>query len=127
MAKNEEEMLLLELLPTVANGFLKKRRTEEFEAAKVGAQAEAAVAEAEEKGADEPVTGPVYKTEMGGRIVEMRVKPGDAVKKGQVMFVYEAMKMENDVEAPADATVKRVFFAPGDVIATDDVIIEFQD
>ncbi len=129
LAKNDEEMLLLELLPTVANGFLKKRRTEEFEAQKAAAPAAEAEAPATETAAADngPITGPTYKTEMGGRVVEMRVKPGDTVKKGQVMFVYEAMKMENDVEAPADATVKRVFFAPGDVISTGDVIIEFKD
>lgn len=127
LAKNDEEMLLLELLPNVANGFLKKRRTEEFEAQKAENPAEALKAEEKAADAAAPVTGPVYKTEMGGRIVEMRVKPGDTVKKGQVMFVYEAMKMENDVESPFDGTVKRIFFAPGDVIATNDIIIEFND
>ena len=129
LAKNDEEFLLLELLPTVANGFLKKRRTEEYEAQKAQeapAESKADAAEAS-KGADEPVTGPVYSAEMGGRIVEMRVKPGDSVKKGDVLFVFEAMKMENDVEAPADGVVKRVFFNPGDVISTNDVIIEFND
>ena len=127
LAKNEEEMLLLELLPTVANGFLKKRRTEEYEAQKAAAPATDTAKEEATVDANAPITGPVYKTEMGGRIVEMRVKPGDAVKKGQVMFVYEAMKMENDVESPMEGTVKRVFFNEGDVIATDDIIIEFAD
>ena len=128
LAKDNEEFLLLELLPTVANGFLKKRRTEEFEANKATeAPKEAESAAETPTGDNEPVTGPVYRTEMGGRIVEMRVKPGDEVKKGQVMFVYEAMKMENDVESPVDGTVKRIFFNNGDVISTNDIIIEFKD
>lgn len=59
-------------------------------------------------------------------MVEVRVKPGQAVKKGDVMFVYEAMKMENDVQAEKDAVVKRIFVAPGDVIATGDTVIEFE-
>lgn len=126
LAKNEEEMLLLELLPTVANGFLKKRRTEEYEAQKAAAPAQEVVVEEKTADANEPITGPVYKTEMGGRIVEMKVKPGDAVQKGQVIFVYEAMKMENDVESPVEGTVKRIFFGEGDVISTNDIIIEFE-
>ena len=127
LAKNDEEMLLLELLPTVANGFLKKRRTEEYEAQKASAPAtEPEKVEENTASADEPITGPVYKTEMGGRIVEMKIKPGDEVKKGQTIFVYEAMKMENDVESPVDGKVKRVFFAPGDVISTNDIIVEFE-
>ena len=126
LAKNDEEMLLLELLPTVANGFLKKRRQEEYEASKTEKPAETLAAEEAADDADAPITGPVFKTEMGGRIVEMRVKPGDKVKKGDVMFVYEAMKMENDVEAENEATVKRIFFGPGEVISTGDIIIEFE-
>ena len=63
---------------------------------------------------------------MGGRIVEINVKPGDTVKKGSVMMVYEAMKMENDLEAPRDLKVKRVFVAPDEVVGTDARLIEFE-
>ena len=127
LASNDEEMLLLELLPTVANGFLKKRRTEEFEAAKAAnppAEETPAAASATDNA---PITGPTWQAEMGGRVIAMNVKPGQAVKKGDVMFVYEAMKMENDVTAERDAVVKRVFANEGDVIATGDTVIEFND
>ena len=56
----------------------------------------------------------------------MDVAPGDKVKKGQTLLVYEAMKMENDVAAEADSTVKRVFVRPDDVVGTDAVLIEFE-
>ncbi|MDE6702748.1 MAG: carboxylase, partial [Muribaculaceae bacterium] len=72
LASNREEELLLELLPTVANGFLRRRRTEEFEATnaeKAKKEAEAAPAVAQE-----PITGETLVAPMGGRIIEVNVK-----------------------------------------------------
>ena len=43
---------------------------------------------------------------MPGKIVDVKVKVGDAVKKGQTVLVLEAMKMENDIVAPEDGTVE---------------------
>jgi pyruvate carboxylase subunit B len=129
LASNNEEYLLLELLPNVANKFLRNRREEEYKAKQPAEapKAEAAAAAAPAKAAaDEPITGEVFRAPMGGRIVEIKVKAGDAVKKGAVMMVYEAMKMENDLEAPRDLTVKRVFVAPDEVVGTDALLIEFE-
>ena len=64
---------------------------------------------------------------MGGRIISVDVKAGDKVKKGQLLLVYEAMKMENDVTAERDATVKRILVAPGEIVGTDAALIEFED
>jgi pyruvate carboxylase subunit B len=128
LASNNEEYLLLELLPNVANKFLRNRREEEYKA-KQPAEAPKAEAAAEapaKAAADEPITGEVFRAPMGGRIVEIKVKAGDTVKKGAVMMVYEAMKMENDLEAPRDLTVKRVFVAPDEVVGTDALLIEFE-
>ena len=123
-ASNREEELLLELLPSVANGFLRRRRTEEFEAA----QAEVAKKEAAAAPAvvAEPITGETLVAPMGGRIIEINVKPGDKVKKGDILLVYEAMKMENDVTAEKDETVKRVFVTVDQIVGTDAVLIEFE-
>ncbi len=123
LASNDEEYLLLELLPSVANGFLRRRRQQEHEAANPVAQAEAA---AEEEAAAEPVTGPTLLAPMGGRVISVNVKKGDAVKKGDILMVYEAMKMENDVTADKDCTVKRVFVKPDDVIGAEALLIEFE-
>ena len=123
LASNGEEELLLALLPTVANGFLKRRRQEEA-AAKAPAKEE--VKEEKPAAKDEPVTGPTLKAPMGGRVVEIKVKPGQEVKKGDVLMVYEAMKMENDINAEAAGTVKRIFVAPDQVVGTDDLLIEFE-
>ncbi|MCM1066706.1 MAG: carboxylase [Muribaculaceae bacterium] len=124
LAKNNEEELLLALLPTVANTFLRKRREEEY---KASAPAKEEVKETVVEAApQEPITGPTLKAPMGGRIISLDVKPGDAVKKGQILLVYEAMKMENDVTADGEYTVKRIFVKPNDVVGTDAVLIEFE-
>lgn len=127
LASNNEEMLLLELLPSVANGFLRKRRSEEYEAQRQNEVASAPVAEVVEEEPTEPITGPTLVAPMGGRIISVNVKNGQAIKKGDLLLVYEAMKMENDVEAEKDGVVKRVLVSEGDVVNTNAPLIEFQD
>jgi biotin carboxyl carrier protein len=60
---------------------------------------------------------------MAGTIVRVNVKPGDAVKKGDVLAVLEAMKMENDICSPADGTVATVAVSQGASVATDEVLV----
>ena len=123
LATNKEEELLLELLPSVANGFLRRRRTEEYEASRPAA------AEVKEEAAaqdEAPITGETIKAPMGGRVIEVNVKAGDTFTKGKTLLVYEAMKMENDVTAPRDGVVKRVFVRPDQIVGTDAVLIEFE-
>lgn len=124
LAANNEEYLLLELLPAVAKNFLRKRREEDFknDTAATEAQIEAAV----EENAPEPITGPVLSAPMCGRIVEINVKPGQHVSKGDVLLVYEAMKMENDIEAEEDCTVKRILVDLDQQVANDTPLIEFE-
>lgn len=127
LASNDEEYLLLELLPNVANKFLRNRRAEEYAAKQPKEQPKATeAAPAQEEAAEEPITGSVFRAPMGGRIIEIDVKAGDKVKKGQRMMVYEAMKMENDLEADRDLTVKRVFVKVDEVVGTDAPLIEFE-
>lgn len=125
LAQNDEEYLLLELLPAVATGFLKNKRKAEYEAANAAAAA-AAKAEEEANCPYDPVTGPTLKAPMGGTIIEIDVKPGDKVKAGQKLLVYEAMKMENDLESEIDGVVKQVLVQNGDVVGTNQDLIEFE-
>lgn len=129
LASNDEEYLLLELLPSVANTFLKRRRAEEWEEKHAAEKAEAeAKRQAEEaaKEPEEPITGPVLSAPMGGRIINVNFKAGDKVKKGDVILVYEAMKMENDVEAENDAVIKRIFVKSDEVVGTEAPLVEFE-
>ena len=74
---------------------------------------------------DGPVTGPTLNAPMGGTVIELHVKPGDKVKKGQSLLMYEAMKMQNEIESEGDYTVKRILVKEGEVIAAGQPIIEF--
>ena len=63
------------------------------------------------------------KAPMPGNLIKVNVKVGDAVKKGAVLCVLEAMKMENDIMAPADGVVASVEVAQGASVATDAVLV----
>ncbi len=124
LASNDEEYLLLELLPSVANGFLRRRRTEEFKPVEAPAKEETTTQKTSAQ-TEAPITGETLKAPMGGRVISVKVKAGDKVKKGDILLVYEAMKMENDIIADKDGVIKRVFVKTDDVVNTDDVMIEF--
>lgn len=63
------------------------------------------------------------KAPMPGTILKINVKVGDSVKKGDVVCVLEAMKMENDICAPEDGVVASVEVAQGASVATDAVVV----
>lgn len=125
LAQNDEEYLLLQLLPAVATNYLKGVRKAENAAAAPKQEAAAAPAAAEVK-ETVAITGPVLKAPMGGKVIEIKVKPGDKVKLGQTYLVYEAMKMENDLAADLEGTVKRVLVEEGDTIGTDQALVELE-
>ena len=60
---------------------------------------------------------------MPGNIFKVECKPGQAVKAGDVLIVLEAMKMEIEVSAPADGTVKSVAVNVGATVNTDDLLV----
>ena len=53
---------------------------------------------------------------MPGKILAVKVNAGQAVKRGEVLLVLEAMKMENEIVAPQDGTVASVNVAVGDSV-----------
>ena len=60
---------------------------------------------------------------MPGTILDVKVSVGQAVKKGETVCVLEAMKMENDIPAPADGTVASINVQKGASVAANDVIV----
>jgi len=64
-------------------------------------------------------------TPMPGKIIQVLVKAGDAVKRGQPLAMLEAMKMEHTLAAPADATVESVNVAQGDQVPAETVVVQF--
>ncbi|NCS65428.1 MAG: sodium-extruding oxaloacetate decarboxylase subunit alpha [Betaproteobacteria bacterium] len=65
-------------------------------------------------------------TAMPGTIVDVKVKVGDKVKAGDGIFIIEAMKMENEVQAAVSGTVVSVLIAKGDAVTPDQVLVEIQ-
>ena len=60
---------------------------------------------------------------MQGMVLKIKVNTGDKVQKGTVVAVLEAMKMENDIVAPCDGTVKQILVSRGTTVNTDDILI----
>ena len=60
---------------------------------------------------------------MPGTILDMKVSVGQAVKKGEVICVLEAMKMENDIPAPCDGVVVSINAQKGATVASNDIIV----
>jgi pyruvate carboxylase subunit B len=65
-------------------------------------------------------------TAMPGTIVDVKVKPGDKVKAGDGVLVIEAMKMENEVQAPVAAPSSASFVVKGDAVTPDQALVEIQ-
>ena len=59
---------------------------------------------------------------MPGKILDVKANVGDAVKKGQVILILEAMKMENEVVAPEDGTVASIEVASGATVEAGDTL-----
>ena len=68
------------------------------------------------RGEDETGGAGVIKALMPGRIARLLVAPGAAVRKGAGLLVLEAMKMENEIQSPADGVVDEFFVKPGDTV-----------
>ncbi len=62
-------------------------------------------------------------SQMTGRIIRVDVEPGRQVKEGDVLLIIEAMKMENEVLAPAAGTVKEVAVAAGARVSEGDLLV----
>ncbi len=60
---------------------------------------------------------------MPGTILDVKVAVGASVKKGDVICVLEAMKMENDIPAPCDGVVASVNVSKGASVAANDVLV----
>ena len=60
---------------------------------------------------------------MPGKILSVAVTAGQAVKKGDVLCILEAMKMQNEIVAPHDATVSEVRVAANQTVATGDALV----
>ena len=74
-----------------------------------------------------PVAAPAGATTitcpMPGTIIDIKVAVGDTVAEGQVLVVFEAMKMENEIVAPCAGTVAGIHTNKGDAVESGAVLI----
>ncbi|WP_281968091.1 acetyl-CoA carboxylase biotin carboxylase subunit [Roseovarius nanhaiticus] len=73
-----------------------------------------------------PDTSKMLLCPMPGLVVKMNVEVGDEVQEGQALCTIEAMKMENILRAEKQGTVSVVNAGPGDSLAVDEIIMEFE-
>jgi pyruvate carboxylase subunit B len=149
--KGEEDVLTYILYPAIAPSFLKGERKPEDLPSKtkqmstpteiphamevevdgevfnvrilsVGGSAVAVTAASAQKIPRGDIQGGV-KSNMQGMVLEIAVSRGSEVKKGDLLLVLEAMKMENPIHAPHDGKVADIFVNTGDVVQSGDVLM----
>jgi biotin carboxyl carrier protein len=60
---------------------------------------------------------------MPGTILDIKVKPGDVVKKGDLLMILEAMKMENEIVSPQDGIIATVNITKGSSVNSGDLLV----
>jgi len=66
------------------------------------------------------------KAPMPGLVLDVKVQPGDTIKKGETLLILEAMKMENAIKSPIDAVVKSIEVKPQQAVDKNAVLVHFQ-
>ena len=67
-------------------------------------------------------SGETVSSPMPGTILDVKVAAGQAVKSGDILFILEAMKMENEISAPQDGTIASIDVRKGDTVNSGDVL-----
>ena len=63
---------------------------------------------------------------MPGKVVGIRVKENEVVKKGSPLVVLSAMKMETNVSAPIDGTVKKIYVSLNQSLEAGDLLVDIE-
>lgn len=148
LAKGEKEELLLELFPTVAANYLKGQRQKEWSDAQdenlspveerdeLSGQVILQTTESKDTKTQEAVDpqmkgkyvespkGYCVMCPMPGNILQIAVKEGDRVERGDNILVLEAMKMENNVESEVSGIVHHIFVHQGETVMEGMPLIE---
>ena len=70
-----------------------------------------------------PAGATTVEAPMPGKVLDVKVAAGQAVKFGQVVITMEAMKMETEIVAPADGTVAQILVKAGDAVETGTAMV----
>jgi biotin carboxyl carrier protein len=63
---------------------------------------------------------------MPGKVLKINISEGEEVKKGQVLLVVEAMKMENNVMSPADGKIEKLLVNEGDMVEGSALLVKLE-
>lgn len=66
--------------------------------------------------------GATIKAPIGGKLLDIKVNVGQVIKKGDVVCIIEAMKMENEVKSPVSGTIKEIKVSKGAQVANKDIL-----
>lgn len=64
---------------------------------------------------------------LAGVIIEIKVAEGDIFSEGQAILIIEAMKMQNEIQAPISGKITSIHFKPGDRVDSGDIVIEYDE
>jgi len=67
-------------------------------------------------------TGESIKSPITGTIIDIKISTGTKVKKGDILFIIEAMKMENEIFAPIDGVVVQILAVKGSSVSANDLL-----
>jgi biotin carboxyl carrier protein len=68
----------------------------------------------------------LVKAPMPGKVIKICVSEKDEVRKNQTLAIVEAMKMENEIKAPVDGTIKEIHVSAGDLVDSEKSLIELE-
>ena len=78
------------------------------------------------KNSDLTVSMKELRAPISGRIIEVLVKAGDDIKKGQQIVVLEVMKMQNHIYSPTTAKISELRVKEGQTVKTGEILVTFQ-
>jgi biotin carboxyl carrier protein len=126
--KVEEKTFAVEIADPNANPMIVNVEGTEFKVYSDGSTRASAPAAAPAPAKPAPVAGSdVVKAPIPGVIQEVNVKEGQSVKKGEILFVLEAMKMKNNITANHAGTIASVNVNKGDAVTHGQVLLSYAD
>lgn len=72
------------------------------------------------------MAGESIKAPLPGTVIDIKADVGKKVKRGEILLILEAMKMENEIVAPFDGVVAQVIVSKGAAVATNEVLMIIQ-
>ncbi len=106
------------------DGALEEAIVQPIREVEVGEHVESAVPSAAKGKRPKAVDVGDISSPMPGKVVSLKVSEGDKVKKGDVLLIVEAMKMENEIHSPIDGKVAEVYVREGDQVNPEECLIK---